>query len=470
MRLQSRYCSTSRVHSLLQIIWLERKSKVSCIVAGCFTQGDSLARSPVKAADTPTKRANLVGTGNTLLAATRTRVLIQQGKRPRSRLAIIWLLTSLPILARLLRRIDRLEESNELLEQARNIQQGAMSGADELHIIGTTTFSAALNRFKSDLFLNSMTESSEFLTVAILQTESSLILFQPAISMPVGTVNDVDEDIAQSRNAIAASLQDAESAFQSYLSLRGNAGNVSDVREATVTIAMLRAYQASLGRSSVEYTRGAASLLDSSCSITLRRELLEIASNRNRDNRADEMVWPSGVPGPACLPGQLQDSDLQEDESGSSADQPTVKSTAIASMSEEPDLSNMPTNWCAISVNVTEDQSTMFVSRRQRNRAPVIFTLPLDRQGKREEEDECFTLETALTELRQIIADSDASARSAKNVDRTDRTAKTQWWSQRKDLDKRLKELLDTIEFCWLGAFKVGLKVASYRPTSFPES
>lgn len=65
------------------------------------------------------------------------------------------------VLARLLRRIDRIEESNELLEQARNIQQGAMFGADELHIIGTTTFSAALNRFKADLFLNSMTESSE---------------------------------------------------------------------------------------------------------------------------------------------------------------------------------------------------------------------------------------------------------------------------------------------------------------------
>ena len=79
--------------------------------------------------------------------------------------------------------------------------------------------------------------------------------------MPVGTVNDVDEDIAQSRNAIAATLEDAESAFQSYISLRGNAGNVSDVREATVTIAMLRAYQASLGRNSVQYTRGAASLL-----------------------------------------------------------------------------------------------------------------------------------------------------------------------------------------------------------------
>lgn len=54
-----------------------------------------------------------------------------------------------------------MDESDELLEQARNIQQGAMFGADELHIIGTTSFSAALNRFKSDLFLNSMTESSK---------------------------------------------------------------------------------------------------------------------------------------------------------------------------------------------------------------------------------------------------------------------------------------------------------------------
>jgi separase len=123
---------------------------------------------------------------------------------------------------------------------------------------------------------------------------------------------------------------------------------------------------------------------------------------------------------------------------------------------DQPDLSSMPDDWCAISINVTEDQRTMFISRSQRGRQPVIFTLPLDRQGKREEEDECFTLDAALTELRQIISQSDTSARTAKDVDRTDKAAKERWWADRKALDRRLQELLENIEFCWLGAFKVG--------------
>jgi len=82
--------------------------------------------------------------------------------------------------------------------------------------------------------------------------------------MPVGMVDTVDEEIRNDRNPIALTLQDAESAYQRYISLRGNTGDVTDVRDATVNIAMLRAYQASLGRNSVEYTRGAAALLGES--------------------------------------------------------------------------------------------------------------------------------------------------------------------------------------------------------------
>jgi separase len=189
-----------------------------------FSVSDNIIGTPARNSNTPTKRITSGNPSNSILAATRSKALIQQ--------------------ARLLRKLDQLDESNELLEQARSIHQGAMSEVDELHILGTTAFSAALSRFKSDLFLNSITEST--------------------ISMPVGTVNEVDDDIKQGRSAIAATLHDAETAYQRYISLRGNAGDITDVRDATVAAAMLRAYQASLGRNSVQYTRGAASLLGES--------------------------------------------------------------------------------------------------------------------------------------------------------------------------------------------------------------
>jgi len=177
---------------------------------------------------------------------------------------------------------------------------------------------------------------------------------------------------------------------------------------------------------------------------------MEILADGKKDEREDEMVWPAQVPQAPTMQGDNNDEDRDERPKSRRQEQPGC------SLSDQPDLTSMPDDWCAISINVTEDQTTMFISRSQRNRQPVIFTLPLDRQGKREEEDECFTLDAALNELRQIILESNTTARSAKDVDRTNKAAKTQWWADRRALDRRLQELLESIEFCWLGAFKVG--------------
>ena len=61
----------------------------------------------------------------------------------------------------------------------------------------------------------------------------------------------------------------------------------------------------------------------------------------------------------------------------------------------------------------------------------------------------------AVGELREIIRQSDQGTREAANVNKDDRKERAAWWANRSALDKRLKELLENIEFCWLGAFKV---------------
>lgn len=108
-----------------------------------------------------------------------------------------------------------------------------------------------------------------------------------------------------------------------------------------------------------------------------------------------------------------------------------------------------------ISINVTTDKTTMFVSRHQADHEPIVFCLPLDRQGKREgeAEDELFTFDAAVKQLQGIIDESNDGARNAKNVDT--REKREQWWAKRYELDKRMQELVGTMEFCWLGAFKV---------------
>jgi separase len=114
----------------------------------------------------------------------------------------------------------------------------------------------------------------------------------------------------------------------------------------------------------------------------------------------------------------------------------------------------LPANWTVINISVTEDKSTMFVSRQRPNTEPLIFCVPL--KGRREsDEDEHLTFDDTLDELKEIIRLSDEGTRRAMHVKCDDQQARASWWAERGALDKRLKELLENIEFCWLGAFKV---------------
>jgi separase len=114
----------------------------------------------------------------------------------------------------------------------------------------------------------------------------------------------------------------------------------------------------------------------------------------------------------------------------------------------------LPANWTVVHIYLTEDQNTMFVCRQRANQRPLIFSLPL--KGRREtEEDEHLTFQDAIAELREIVRLSDESTKSAISVKGQDQRARAAWWADRAALDKRLKELLDSVEFCWFGAFKV---------------
>ena len=114
----------------------------------------------------------------------------------------------------------------------------------------------------------------------------------------------------------------------------------------------------------------------------------------------------------------------------------------------------LPKNWTVVNISVTEDKSTMFVTRQRAGAEPLMFCLPL--KGRREsDEDEHLTFEDAMKELHTIIELSDEGTRQAVNVKGDDMEARAAWWAERNALDKRMQELLENIEFCWLGAFKV---------------
>lgn len=120
----------------------------------------------------------------------------------------------------------------------------------------------------------------------------------------------------------------------------------------------------------------------------------------------------------------------------------------------------LPPNWTIVHICITEDYSTLFITRQNcgpDQPKPLVFCVPM--RGRREsdgdEDEEHLSFDDALSQLSQIIKSSDEGTRAAAHIHRDDMAAREQWWKDRKELDTRLKELLSNIEFCWLGAFKV---------------
>ncbi len=123
----------------------------------------------------------------------------------------------------------------------------------------------AFSRFKNDLFMNSLTESSEQPFRFDIKNSKADNCLPSALSMPIGSLGPVRESDA-SRQETVRLLEHAEEAFTSYLASTGRQGEVSKVREASVMSALLMCYQTSLGKSSNRYMKEALTLLGESCS------------------------------------------------------------------------------------------------------------------------------------------------------------------------------------------------------------
>lgn len=212
---------------------------------------------------------------------------------------------------------------------------------------------------------------------------------------------------------------------------------------------------------------------DMASSITLRREMLEAIQHKFPSiQRREDMVWDSisttnlPVSIPQTRKTQRLDDSADLDDEELSADDDIMKrywtflrekyksQTDYVSCLQESNMGIIPNNWVVVSISATDDKSTLVVSRQRSNREPLIFCVPL--RGRRDsDDDEHLTFEDALTELKDVILASDGGTRRAADIKPDDKEGKLAWWAERKQLDQRLKELLENIEFCWLGAFKV---------------
>lgn len=206
-----------------------------------------------------------------------------------------------------------------------------------------------------------------------------------------------------------------------------------------------------------------SSLSDSASAITLRRELLEAIGNKHvQRSTQDDFKWPGidialetlGLESKRSLFIQPNLTPLKPFWSNVSSEYQSQSFNPERFAASK--LQSLPKSWTIVHISVTFDQSTLFISRQRggEEQQPLVFCIPL--KGRREgsgDEDEHLTFEDAISELSEIIHSSNETTKVAVNI--KDQAARAEWWKQRKTLDTRLHDLLENIEFCWLGAFKV---------------
>ena len=85
--------------------------------------------------------------------------------------------------------------------------------------------------------------------------------------MPMGTPGRKVDHRQSTRHRIQVILEQADAAYQSALELVAGSGKVEDVRQACLSLALLRAFQTSLGQGVARVTSFAADLLGQSLPI-----------------------------------------------------------------------------------------------------------------------------------------------------------------------------------------------------------
>jgi separase len=129
---------------------------------------------------------------------------------------------------------------------------------------------------------------------------------------------------------------------------------------------------------------------------------------------------------------------------------------------QEQYINTIPRPWTAVSLALDESCTSLYVARYRADQTPFIVRLPFSRHQDEELGDEAFDYAAGKEELQDIIQLSNTSCHN--NGDLSAKGAKSNWWSEREALDRRLQELLINMEDMWFGGFKGVFSPAARHP------
>ncbi|KAL1901332.1 separin protein [Sporothrix stenoceras] len=125
----------------------------------------------------------------------------------------------------------------------------------------------------------------------------------------------------------------------------------------------------------------------------------------------------------------------------------------------------IPKDWSVVSMALSENKHDLCITKLQAGQSPFVIRLPLERAISRDANNEVFNYQQGRAELLEIVKAINDSCHGARDM--TVKGAKSSWWTEREELDNRLKELLDNVEQIWLGGFRGIFSQHVRRPTLF---
>jgi Peptidase family C50 len=82
----------------------------------------------------------------------------------------------------------------------------------------------------------------------------------------------------------------------------------------------------------------------------------------------------------------------------------TRYSARVEPFDNQSGIERLPDNWTVVTITTTEDASSLLVTRQRPNRDPLILCIPLERHGRKDEdEDQQLSYADAIKEFRKII-------------------------------------------------------------------
>ncbi|MCO5589963.1 hypothetical protein L7F22_043932 [Adiantum nelumboides] len=270
-------------------------------------------------------------------------------------------------------------------------------------------------------------------------------------------------------------LRNASNLFDQVID-QGDTASSTALQEALVQKTICTTLLATLTSSMDTQARSAQS--DLVQAITLERELDEVMESKLNGSKrfgnshgGSAKMWPRFKNANLPLKSSLkkvtiaQSKAISTDEDSSESEQidapfkahwQALKDRRNIPLREEQKL---PSHWTVVSISFARERNCMLLTRRDGGKEgqSSLYSIPIDRQSRREgeeEEDSC-SVDAILEQLRNIIAESNEATHSAQNLQSLD--ARKAWWTKRRLLDTKLKELLSVVEKTWLGVFKSAL-------------